>query len=276
MEKNTLEINLKESNLETFFTVCFYYLDEIYQPIKYLVSRPGTKPNFTDIEVITLNVVGQMISDSEKAWHRFVRKNYLHLFPQLISRSRYHRRSKNLQQLTEIMRQILVKAIGMDKKEWHLMDSMPLQVCVRARASRNLRFCEEFEVDNRLLYGYCASKDMKIYGFKLHLIVTLQGIPVHYVVAPAAHHDVAVAPDLVETYQQGIGIGTDKGYIGLAKKLKNPENFRLIIPPRDNQKGNQLNKEEKSFLKKYRKVVETTNSLLCEQFNMQYTRAKSR
>lgn len=276
MEKNALEINLKESDLETFFTVCFYYLDEIYQPIKFLVQRPGPIPSFADIEVITLNVIGQMITDSEKAWHRFVRKNYLHLFPQLISRSRYHRRSKNLQQLTEVMRQILVKTLGMDAKEWHLMDSMPLQVCVRARASRNMRFCEEFEVDNKLLYGYCASKDIKIYGFKLHLIVTLQGIPVHYVVAPAAHHDVEVAPDLVETYQQGIGIGTDKGYIGLAKKLRNPENFRLIIPPRDNQKENPLSKEEKWFLKKYRKVVETTNSLLCEQFNMQYTRAKSR
>jgi len=64
--------------------------------------------------------------------------------------------------------------------------------------------------------------------------------------------------------------------IGLRKKLQNPTNFKLIIPPRDNQKENSLNDEEKWFLKKYRKMVETTNSLLCEQFNMQYTRAKSR
>ena len=276
MNEDVLDIKLKESNLETFLTICFYYLDEIYQPIQHLVARPGTKPEFTDIEVITLNVVGQMFTDSEKAWHRFVKKNYLSLFPKLISRSRYHRRSKNLQQLTEIMRQLLVKLLGMDAQEWHLMDSMPLQVCLRVRASRNMRFCQDFNVDNALLYGYCASKDMKIYGFKLHLIVTLQGIPIHYVVAPAAHHDVEVAPDLIESYRQGIGIGTDKGYIGLRKKLQNLTNFKLIIPPRDNQKENRLNDEEKWFLKKYRKMVETTNSLLSEQFNMQYTRAKSR
>lgn len=275
MKKNKLEIKLKDADLETFLTVCFFYLDEIYQPIAYLVGRPGPKPAFSDIEVITLNIVGQMFTDSEKAWHRFVKKNFLHLFPKLISRSRYHRRCKNLQQITEIIRQILVDYLEMYSKEWHLMDSMPLPVCLRARASRNKRFCEEFEVDNGLLYGYCASKKLKIYGFKLHLIVTLQGIPVHYVLAPAAHHDVTVAPYLIETYREKIGIGTDKGYIGLEQKLQKAENWKLIIPPRDNQ-TNHLNAEEKWFLAKYRKIVETTNSLLCEQFNIQYTRAKSK
>jgi len=40
MSENMLKINLKESDLETLLTVCFYYLDEIYQPIKFLVARP--------------------------------------------------------------------------------------------------------------------------------------------------------------------------------------------------------------------------------------------
>lgn len=275
MEKNKLEIKLKDANLETFITVCFYYLDEIYQPIQHLLKRPGPEPAFTDIEILTLNIVGQMFTDSEKAWHNFVRKNFLQLFPKLISRSRYHRRSKDLQQITEVIRQMLVETLGMYEQEWHLMDSMPLPVCLRARASRNMRFCQEFEVDNKLLYGYCASKKLKIYGFKLHLIVTLQGIPVHYVLAPAAHHDVKVAPHLIETYRRQIGIGTDKGYIGLRERLQRPENWKLIIPPRDNQ-PNHLNAEEKWFLAKYRKIVETTNSLLSEQFNIQYTRAKSK
>ena len=275
MKEKTLEINLKESDLETLLTVCFYYLDEIYQPIKHLVSRPGPRPTFSDIEVITLNVVGQMVTDSEKGWHRFVKKNFLPLFPKLISRSRYHRRSKDLQQLTEVLRQILVEQLGLYFEDWHLMDSMPLPVCLRVRASRNMRFCEEFDIDNSLLYGVCASKKMKIYGFKLHLLVTSQGIPVHYVLAPAAHHDVCVAPDLIETYRQKIGIGFDKGYIGLEKRLQNPENLKLIIPPRNNQENN-LTQNEKWFLAKYRKIVETTNSILCEQFNIQYTRAKSK
>jgi hypothetical protein len=273
--KESLKINLKESDLDTFLTVSFYYLDEIYQPIKYLTQRPGPKPSFSDIEVITLNVVGQMFTDSEKAWHRFVKKNYLSLFPRLISLSRYHRRSKDLQQLTEIIRQKLVQLLGMDLEAWHLVDSMPIPVCLRVRASRNMRFCEEFNLDNALLYGYCASKKMKIYGFKLHLMVSYQGIPVHYVLAPAAHHDVKVAPDLVETYRDNITIGTDKGYIGLEKKLLRSENFHLVTPLRNNQKKG-LNKEEKAFLAKYRKIIETTNSLLSEQLNIQKTRAKSK
>lgn len=80
---------------------------------------------------------------------------------------------------------------------------------------------------------------------------------------------------MLETYQPNIIIGSDKGYIGLQKRMQHPENFKLIIPPRDNQENN-LSKEEKWFLAKYRKMVETTNSMLSEQFNIQYTRAKSK
>jgi len=275
MKKNALEIKLKEADMETLILVCFFFVDEIYQQIQHLVVRSGPKPEFSDSEVITLKLVEQMVTDSEKAWHRFVQKNYLSLFPKLISRSRYHRRSKDLQQLTEVIRQILVNQMGMNTEIWHLADSMPVPVCVYARASRNSRFCEEFQIENRSLYGYCASKQEKVYGFKLHLMVTVQGIPVHYVLAPASFHDVDVAPDLLETYRQNIGLGTDKGYIGLEKRLQNPQAYELIIPPRKNQE-NKLDKAQKWFLAKYRKIVETTNGLLAGQFNIQFTRAKSK
>lgn len=56
------------------------------------------------------------------------------------------------------------------------MDSLPVPVCVYVRASRNLRFATDFEVDNADLYGYCASKKEDIYGFKLHLLTSTQGI----------------------------------------------------------------------------------------------------
>jgi len=44
------------------------------------------------------------------------------------------------------------------------MDSLPVPVCVYVRASRNLRFATDFDVDNADLYGHCASKKEDIYG----------------------------------------------------------------------------------------------------------------
>ncbi|MBB6002615.1 hypothetical protein [Arcicella rosea] len=47
-------------------------------------------------------------------------------------------------------------------QDWFIMDSMP--VCVYTRASRNLRFATDFQVDNDTLYGHCASKKEDYYG----------------------------------------------------------------------------------------------------------------
>ena len=274
MKKDSLKINVKESDMDTFFTVVFYYVDEIYQKIKPYLERPGPEPAFTDSEVITINIVGQMCSDSENAWHSFVRKNFGYLFPLLIERSRYHRRCKCLQQATELLRQVLSQRLGVGSEEWHILDSMPVPVCRYARAGRSFHFSEQFCVDHDRLYGHCASKGEKYYGFKLHLMVTFQGIPAHYVLAPASHHDVELAPEVLGSYRPGIGVGMDKGYVGLSKRLAFPEKYRLIVQPRKNQKV-QLTKEEKNYLYRYRSVVETCNGILAGQFNLQFSRAKS-
>lgn len=265
--------NLKDLNLPDFLTVSYFVIDELYKQIEYLASRPGPVPTFSDSEVICLNLVGQMVCDSEKAWHRMVKKNYLRLFPKLLERSRYHRRCKDLQQITEIIRQLFLALMDSHMQQWFIMDSMPVPVSLHARASRNLRFATDFNVDNNMLYGHCASKKQDIYGFKLHMMTSTQGVPMHYVLAPARHHDVAIAPELLESYRKNILTIGDKGYVGLGKKLANPNDFRLVIQQRDNQRPN--TRAEKAFLGIFRKTIETANAMLSEQFNIQYTRAKS-
>jgi len=265
--------NLKDLNLPDFLTVSYFVIDELYKQIEYLASRPGPVPTFSDSEVICLNLVGQMVCDSEKAWHRMVKKNYLGLFPKLLERSRYHRRCKDLQQITEIIRQLFLALMDSHMQQWFIMDSMPVPVCLHARASRNLRFATDFNVDNDMLYGHCASKKQDVYGFKLHMMTSTQGVPMHYVLAPARHHDVAIAPELLESYRKNILTIGDKGYVGLGKRLANPNDFRLIIQQRDNQTPN--TRAEKAFLGIFRKTIETANAMLSEQFNIQYTRAKS-
>ncbi len=130
-------------------------------------------------------------------------------------------------------------------QEWHVMDSMPIPVCAYARASRNLRFATDFQVDNSDLYGHCAAKKENIYGFKLHLMVTTQGIPTNYVLAPASHHDVKVAPELLESYPNKILSIFDKGYVGLEKKLSKPEDYQLMS--QKNKIKSQIQKQKKLF-----------------------------
>ncbi len=269
----SLKVTLEEANVDQVLTVMFYYVDEFYQQISYLVCRSGPKPTFSDSEIITLTLVNQMVTDSETAWYKFVKRNYKPLFPQLIERSRYHRRSKSLFRLTNLIRQMLLVHLEVHLQQWYIMDSMPVPVCGYTRAGRSKHFAAQFEVDHHALYGHCAAKQQDFYGFRLHLMVTTQGIVTHFVLAPASHHDVTVAPELLESYRSEIVVGADKGYVGLAKRLLQAGDYQLIVEKRVNQSPNMA--FEKDFLACFRKLIETVNAQLSEQFNIQYSRAKS-
>jgi Transposase DDE domain len=269
------EIRQQAANLETIFLIIYFFVDEEYKKLGHYVARPGPKPEFSDSEVITLSLLGQMFTNSEDAWYGYVSKNHAHLFPKLISASRLHRRTKNLQSLVELIRQKWVVALEVCHETDFVMDSMPLPVCKHARAGRNDRWAMEYNRDVADFFGHCAAKREDIFGFKLHLLVTKRGIPAHYVLAPASEHDVVVAPNLLETYRTNIWVAADKGYVGLLKRLQNPEEHQIVIQARQNQKQ-QNTKEEKAFLFNYRKTVEVTNSILTEQFQIQRTRALSK
>lgn len=268
-----LKLTLEEGKLDDVLTVIFFYVDEFYQQVSHLVERSGSRPAFSDSEVITLTLVNQMVINSETAWYNFIKRNHKPLFPKLIERSRYHRRSKSLFKLTNLIRQLLLLHLDVHLQQWHLMDSMPVPVCGYTRAGRTHQFAAQFGVAHDSLYGYCAAKQLDFYGFRLHLMVTTQGIVTHFVLAPGSHHDVTVAPELLETYRPDIVVGADKGYVGLAKRLSHPIDYQLIVQSKSNQTPNTA--FEKEFLARFRKLIETTNAQLSEQFHMQYTRAKS-
>jgi hypothetical protein len=269
----SLKDTLEEGSLEDMLTIVYYYVDEFYQKVGFLVDRPGPQAVFSDSEVITMALVNQMVTNSETAWYDFIKRNYSHLFPQLIERSRFHRRSKGLFKLTNLMRQMMLCQLGITRQLWYIMDSMPLPVCGYSRAGRQHNLAAEFGITHQEMYGYCAAKDLAFYGFRLHLMVTTDGVIAHFVLAPASHHDVTVAPELLETYRHQIIVGADKGYVGLHKRLTNEADYQLVIQRRDNQLPNTV--EERLFLARFRKIIETTNSQLSEQFQMQYCRAKS-
>lgn len=186
------------------------------------------------------------------------------LFPKLIDRIRFNPRSRGLFRVNNLIRQMFNQQMGVKQQERHLADSVPF--CGLSWTSRSL-------IDHQSFYGYCVAKDQYFYGFRLHLLVKAQGTVAHFVLAPTSYHDVKVAPELLESYRSGITAGGDKGYIGLDKSLTPSFNCRLVVQNRRNQAP--ITAEEETFLALFRKVVETTNSQLAEQFNIQYTRANS-
>ena len=134
------------------------------------------------------------------------------LFPcgKRLERSRFNRRSKQLIWLIQIIRQAMNNQLSPDIVV--IIDSFPLPLCQSVRNHQAKIFEGTADI------GYNASKHLWFYGFKVHMLVTLSGYILNYVVTPASVHDIRAVEDLLENCHHSY-ILADLGY--LSRELRN-------------------------------------------------------
>lgn len=219
--------------LSDLFTIIFVLVDDWYQQygIKLLKGKPGAKPNFTDSEIITLMLTQDYIPfSSETQYIGFIRANYLELFPKLLDQSQFNRRSRSLRLLVEELRRYWITQKGFHLNSSYLLDTKPIPVLGYKRNKKHSDFLGSAN------YGYCASRNMHYFGYKLVTIATLDGIPIAYELVPA-NLDERLAAEAVIDYVHGCDIFTDKGFIGSEwqSKIFDQTNNRIWTPKRKNQ-----------------------------------------
>lgn len=183
-----------------------------------------------------------------------------------VSVSRFNRR---LHSLSEWLYGI-VTLVGevFAQGEVFVIDTMPLPVCKRARARR----CRK--VRGKAFCGYCAAKDEKFYGWRLHLICTAEGIPVAFDLLPASEHDLTALHELAFSLPKGATLFGDKGFISQpdAHSLFEATGVRLVTARRRNMTPNTWADEFDLAL--YRKRIETLYSQL-ESMGLQRLHART-
>lgn len=219
--------------LSDLFTIIFVLVDDWYQQygIKLLKGKPGAKPNFTDSEIITLMLTQDYIPfSSETQYIGFIRANYLELFPKLLDQSQFNRRSRSLRLLVEELRRYWITQKGFHLNSSYLLDTKPIPVLGYKRNKKHSDFLGSAN------YGYCASRNMHYFGYKLVTIATLDGIPIAYELVPA-NLDERLAAEAVIDYVHGCELFTDKGFIGSEwqSKIFDQTNNRIWTPKRKNQ-----------------------------------------
>ena len=119
--------------------------------------KVGKKPKFSDLEIISLNLTSEYLSiDSENLLFKKLREEYLDVFPNLIDRTQYNRRKKSLFNQMEFIRKHLSNLFS-ENEDVFMIDSMPLEICRNARASR-LKVCKE-DYSTSPEKGFCASQN---------------------------------------------------------------------------------------------------------------------
>lgn len=192
-------------------TIIFVLVDDWYQAhgLQYLKGKPGAKPEFSDSEVITLLLTMDFIPfPSETQFLGYIRANFLDMFPRLLGQSQFNRRARSLRLLVEELRRFWLIELGVFSHTNFLLDTKPVPVVGIKRSNRRSDFAGSAS------YGYCPSRNMKYFGYKLVVITTLNGIPVIYELVPA-HVDERQAAEAVLANIRGCHLIGDKGFIGI-------------------------------------------------------------
>lgn len=259
------------TDFDDFCTWMFVLIDDIWQVIGPLYRRPGPQPECSDSELLTLAIVSEC-----REWHKETNlidewQGYRHLFPLIPERTRFNRRRRNLMGALNHLRQIVLKLLDVAQDRQCVIDSLPIEV-----VQFHLVPCSSGDwAAHGASFGRCASKKRTIYGYRLHLLITLGGAIIDFELTSANADDRDAARDLLPAHPELTVIG-DKGYISaeLAQTLWECYRIRLLTLPRANQHV-QLPAELRRLLNQVRQIIETVNGQLTEQFQIETNHASS-
>src|SRR3712207_306844 len=178
-------------DLSTFIVAVFCLIDNRLKERR--IRSRGPTPTLWDSEVLTIGVVGEFLGlDEDTELFVYFRRHYAHFFPNLrqVHRTTFSRQAANLCKVKERLWQELLADTPHDPT-FAICDSMPLPVCLFARARRCRRFKGEaaFGKDTLLRHTF--------YGFRVHVRVCWPGVITRISVAPATAHEISVVPDLL-------------------------------------------------------------------------------
>jgi hypothetical protein len=187
---------LVDADLDTLATALYVKIDETLLASPELAPwRPavGIAPKLTDAELLTLAVLQALLGHvSEARWLRYAHKHLRGLFPYLPGQSGYSKRRKAaVPQL-----RYFIRALACDTGLWTqtlwVADSTPVE-CGRSRET-----VKRSALAGWAGYGYCSSHSRWFWGLRLHLVTTLDGLPIAYALTNPTADEREVLGDLLE------------------------------------------------------------------------------
>jgi hypothetical protein len=258
--------------LETFDDFCtwmYVVVDDLYAQLAPLFHRPGPAPRCSDSELLAMALIGECCGwdlETELLGHF---RAFRHLFPEQPSQSRFNRRRRQLMQAFQLVRCAVLRLLDVAQDRQCVIDSLPVPVVHFHLVPGSTGDWDE----HGAAYGKVPSQKQTIYGYKLHLLVTLGGVILDFDLAPANAGDLAVGVELLGEHAELDVLG-DKAYISAAKaaELWQRQRIRLTTLPRRNQRR-QVPREVARALNSARQIIETVNGQLTEQFHVEENHA---
>jgi hypothetical protein len=221
----------------------------------------------------TLAVMQAMLGFTPEArWLRHARSHLRHLFPYLPKQPGYNKR---LRKAAEFLRRV-TRLLATDTSVWSddvwIVDSTPVE------GGRSRETVKRSDLAGWAEYGYCPSHSRFFWELRLHLVCTLQGLPIAFALTGAKADEretlldlLAAEPDLVADRPGQTLIG-DKNYFGREFEHQLAEqSIRLLRPAR---KG-EPERPGAPLFKPLRQDIESVNEAFKGQLDLEQHRGRT-
>jgi hypothetical protein len=264
------------NNLDTLATALYATTDDLLKERPDLAPwRPqvGIAPQLSDAELVTLAVMQAMLGfTSEAKWLRHARARLRHLFPYLPQQPGYNKRLRKAAGLMRSIYRILATDTSVWSDDVWVVDSTPVE-CGRSRET-----VKRSDLAGWAEYGYCASHSRFFWGLRLHLVCTLQGLPVAFALTGAKADEretlldlLAAEPDILHNRPGQTLIG-DKNYFGGPFERELAEQGAQLLRP--TRKG-ERERPGTHLFKPLRQVIESINETFKGQLDLERHRGRT-
>ncbi len=258
-------------DLDSFLTSLYVLVDD-WLKITHSSKPPkaGRPVQLTDSEVITLAILAQWPRfRSERDFWRFARAHLYGYFPNLVSQSQLNRRVRALEPKIQILQYALAQELADPDAVYHILDTTLIPAIVRVRACRKGLFA------GQATFGRCASKTEWVYGFKVALSVSPEGVIVAFGLAQASSDERPIGEFLISEDRYDAYLA-DKGFTGVQWEKYWLELYGALVAatPKDNSKR-AWPEADRRWASGKRQIIEGVIDQLKDIFALERHRAKT-
>ena len=186
------------NDFNDFCTWMYVVVDDIWLKIAPFFKRPGPAPACPDSELLTMAIIGEcrgwdLETEMLSQW-----QEHRDLFPVIPTQSRFNRRRRGLMQAFNLIRQVILHSLDIAQDRQCIVDSLPLPM-VQFRLVPFASSSGEWKAYGST-YGKVPSKKQTIFGYKLHLLIAMNGVILDFALAPANECDLEVGFELLSAH----------------------------------------------------------------------------
>lgn len=259
-------------DLESFLISLFVLVDDWVSDVRPREpkSKRGRPILLSDSEVLTLAILCQWPRfRSERDFWRFADTYLRSYFPRLLSQSQLNRRVRTLEPELKDLQRDLAVTLADGSEAYHVLDTTLIPAVVRVRACRKGLFAGQAS------FGRCASKTEWVYGFKVALSVTPEGIVTAFGLAEANSDERKVGEFLVSSDGHDAFLA-DKGFSSVEWEKHWFENYGALVAATPQESARRAWPEkDRRWAAGNRQLIEGVIGQLIDLFALERHRAKT-